>query len=165
MRNLLKEPIYIKKKKKRERQNHGKIEYSSQRYVMETVLNIDNGHRGLHSCIQLSKLIEPSLSLAFFEFSRRLNFARLFLTRAVSDTKFKDLKSCLTMQNQGSPFLHCVSPSPNHRKFHKRWSACLSSLLCLVLQHKPHGLACPAPTPQHSPSCQTQAGSFQIPAR
>ena len=50
---------------------------------METVLNIDYGHRGLHSCIQLSKLIELSLSLAFFEFSRRWNFARLFLTRAV----------------------------------------------------------------------------------
>ena len=130
--------------------------------MMEIVLNIDYGHCGLHSCIQLSKFIALSSSLAFFEFSRRLSFARLFLTRAVSDTKFKDLKSCLTMQNQGS---HCVSPSPNHRKFHKRWSACLSSLVCLVLRHKPCGLACPAPPPQHSPSCQTQAGSLQIPGR
>ena len=112
-------------------------------------------------CIQLSKFIALSSSLAFFEFSRRLSFARLFLTRAVSDGKFKDLKSCLTMQNQGS---HC-EPSPNHRKFHKRWSACLSSLVCLVLRHKLRGLACPAPPPQHSPSCQTQAGSLRIPGR
>lgn len=103
---------------------------------MRSVLNLDCGHGGLHSCIQLSKLIELSLLLAFFEFSGRLNFARLFLTAAVSDTKFKDLESCLTMQNQHSSSLHCESPSQNHRKFHKRWSS-LFVLLWLVLQHKP----------------------------
>lgn len=125
---------------------------------METVLNIDYGHRGLHSCIQLSKLIGLSLSLAFFEFSRRWNFARLFLTRAVSDTKFKDLNSrCKT---RAHPFW--VSPSQNHRKFHKRWSACLSSLLWY---YNTSPMALPALPPRpNTPSCQTQAGSFQIPA-
>ena len=114
---------------------------------METVLNIDYGHRGLHSCIQLSKLIGLSLSLAFFEFSRRWNFARLFLTRAVSDTKFKDLKSCLTMQNQGSSFLSESLTKPQEVS---QEMVSLFVLSSLVLQHKPHGLACPAPTPQHS---------------